>query len=98
MTASVIREIVFLEHLGAVHVGQVRTDLTGRQTLRRERDHQLVDAGELALPLLHDLRLERPIPIPRYLDLDLATSVKSVFDRDPLRELPRSRPSTACLG
>jgi hypothetical protein len=50
----------------------VRGDLTGRQALGRQRDHQLVDAGEPRLPLRNDLRLERALTVPGHRDLDLA--------------------------
>src|SRR6266496_3094499 len=50
----------------------MRRDLPGSQSLRSERDHQLIDTGESALALLDDLRLERPITIARDVDLDLA--------------------------
>jgi len=50
----------------------VRADLTRRQSLGRERDDELVDAGEAPLPLGHDPGLERPVTVTRHLDLDLA--------------------------
>jgi hypothetical protein len=61
-----------LRDLGAIDVGQVRADLAGRQSLRSKRDHQLVDAGQPALPLPNDLRIERTLTVPRHFDLDRA--------------------------
>ena len=61
-----------LRDVCAVHVGEVRGDLAGRQSLRRERDDQLVDAAHPPLALADDLRLERPIAVARHLELDLA--------------------------
>jgi hypothetical protein len=58
--------------LCAIDVGEVRGDLARRQPLRRERDHQLFDACQPALPLLHDLRLERAVPVPGHGDVHLA--------------------------
>ena len=54
----------------------MRRDLPGRQPFRIQRQHDLVDLSQPALPLLHDLRLERPFPIPRHLDLHLAGRVR----------------------
>src|SRR6478672_13246220 len=42
----------------AVDLGKVRADLPGRQTSRGQRQHDLVNAVEPALPLTHDHRLE----------------------------------------
>ncbi|GAB3003113.1 hypothetical protein GCM10023080_081010 [Streptomyces pseudoechinosporeus] len=40
------------------------------EALRRERQHHLVDAGQAALPLLDDLRLEGAGGVPGHLHLD----------------------------
>ena len=48
------------------HVGQVRTDLPGREAFRRERNHQLVDAGKPTLTLRDDLRLERTCGVRKF--------------------------------
>ena len=56
-----------LRHLRAIHLGQVRAHLTGGQPLRGQRDHQVVHPTETTLPLRHDRRGERPIPIPGHL-------------------------------
>jgi hypothetical protein len=58
---------------GAVDLGEVRGDLAGGQALGIEREHHLIDPVEPALPLAHDLRLERAGTIPRDVDLDLAS-------------------------
>jgi hypothetical protein len=48
---------------GAIDLGQIGLDLTGRQALRRQRDHHLVHAGQALLPLLDDLRLEAALAV-----------------------------------
>ena len=50
----------------------MRGDLTGRQPLCRERDHQLIDTRQAALALLDDLRLERPLAVAGDVDPNLA--------------------------
>ncbi len=61
-----------LGDLRTVDLGQVGGDLTVGEALRRQRQHHLVHAGQPALPLLHDLRLERARHIPGHLHLDRA--------------------------
>jgi hypothetical protein len=61
-----------LAHRRAVDLGEVRGDLPGGQALGIQRQDDLVDPGQPPLPLLHDLRLERPGPVPRHVDLHLA--------------------------
>lgn len=41
-----------------------------RQPLRRQRQDHLVHPAQTPLPLLDQLRLERPCPVPRHSDLD----------------------------
>ena len=50
----------------------MRRDLTRREPAGSERQHDLVHAGQPPLPLLDDLRVERPVPISRHVDLDRA--------------------------
>ncbi len=50
---------------GAVDVSEVRADLPGRQPSRGQRQHDLVDAVQPTLPLVHDLRLQAPVAVPR---------------------------------
>ncbi len=57
---------------GAVDLGQMRGDLPGRQALRRQRQHDPVDATQAALPLAHDRRLKAAVAIPRDFKLDRA--------------------------
>jgi hypothetical protein len=57
-------------HVGAVHLGQMRGDLTGRQTLRRQRDHHVLNPGQSPLTLLHDLRLEAAVPVTGHADVN----------------------------
>ena len=47
-------------------------DLTGRQPLRRQRDHHRIDPIEAALVLAHRHRFEGPVTIPRGVDLHRA--------------------------
>jgi len=61
-----------LGHLAAVHVGQVRADVSVRHPPRRQRQDDVLDRPQPPLPLGDDDRLERPGPIPRHVDLDRA--------------------------
>ena len=67
-----IRADRLLAHRCAVDLGEVRTDLPGRQTLGIQRQHDLIDTVQPPLPFAHDLRLERAGTISRRLDLDRA--------------------------
>ena len=58
-----------LADLRAVDLGEVRRDLTGRQPAGSQRQHDLVDPVQAALPLTHDHRVERAVPVPGDLDL-----------------------------
>jgi hypothetical protein len=51
---------------------EMRSDLPGRQTTRRQRQHDLINARQSALSLLDDLRLKRRLGVPGDLDLDWA--------------------------
>jgi hypothetical protein len=53
----------------------MRRDLSGGQPFRIQRQHDLVHIGEPALPLFHDLRLERPFPVAGNIDADLTCSI-----------------------
>ena len=48
----------------------MRLHLPGGETLRGQRDHQLVDPGQPPLPLGDDLRLEGGVPVAGDVDLD----------------------------
>ena len=61
--------MVSLPDRGAVDVGEVRRDLASGQASGRQRQDDLVDPGQPALPFLHDRRLERAVPITGHLDL-----------------------------
>jgi len=74
-TASVIHEIVSLEDRGAVHLGEACGDPPGRQPLRIQGDRDRVDVARAPLPLRHDHRLERVVPVPRHLNVDLPRGV-----------------------
>jgi hypothetical protein len=50
----------------------VRRDVAGGHAARGQRQHDLIDAIQTPMPLAHDRRLERAIPITRHLDLDRA--------------------------
>jgi hypothetical protein len=58
--------------VGRVHLHQMRFDLTGRQTFRRQRDDHRIDPVEAPLTLLHRFGFERPVTISRHVDLDRA--------------------------
>ncbi|GGT84747.1 hypothetical protein GCM10010289_00330 [Streptomyces violascens] len=79
------RDDGLLGHLGAVDLGQVRGYLAVGEPLRGQREHHLVDAGQPALTLLDDLRLERAGHVPGHPHLYRA-DVSTVFERVPLRE------------
>jgi hypothetical protein len=85
-------------HRRAVDLGQVGLHLAGGEALRGQRDDQLVDPGQPALPLGDDLGLEGTVAVAGNVDLDRPTSVSTVLDRWPLREFPPSRPVTSCLS
>ena len=100
ITLSVIREIVSLRHRRAVDLGEVRADLPGRQPLRVQRQHDLIDPVQPALPLAprSPVRTCRPGPAaPRCRPARVA-SVSTVLVRVPLRMLPGSRPAGSCLS
>jgi hypothetical protein len=96
----VIRETVSFEALAPYTLCEVRADLTGGHTPRAQAQHDLIDTGQPALPLRHDLGGERAVPIPRHVDGNLtgAASVGTVLARLPLRELPRFRPTGSRLS
>jgi hypothetical protein len=54
----------------AVDIGEVRGDLTGGQSLCRQRQDDLVDTGQPALAFLDDLRVEAAVGVAGHLDLD----------------------------
>ena len=58
--------------LDPVDLLQVRLDVPGRQAAAVERQDLVVEPLEPPLPLPHDLRLERPVPIAGRLDPHLA--------------------------
>ena len=97
-TWSVILETVSLRHRGAVDLGEVRRDLPGGQAAGGQRQHDLIDPGQPPLPLLHNLRLN-VASMSRGTSISTGPiSVSTVFDRTPLRELPRFRPTGSCLS
>ena len=48
----------------------MRRDLPGGQSLGGQRQHDLIDAGQPTLTLLHDHRIKVTVGVSRYLDLD----------------------------
>ena len=56
------------------------------------------DPVESALTLAHDRRLERAVPVTRHVDRDRPDLGQAVFDRMPLREFFRFRPTDSCLS
>lgn len=67
MTRSVIRLTVSFDTLAPVDLPEVRADLPGRQTLRIQRQHNLVDITDTPLTLLDDDRHERAVTVARHL-------------------------------
>lgn len=59
-----------LRDLGAVHIGQVRGDITVRHPAGGQGQHDVFDAPEPAPALLHDHRFERAGAVPGYIDRD----------------------------
>lgn len=55
-------------HVRAVDLGQVRADVTVRQSAGGQREHHVLHAAQPPRPLLHDARLERPGAVARHLD------------------------------
>jgi hypothetical protein len=55
-----------------IDLHQMGFDITGRQTLRRQRDDHRKDPIESPLTLLHRLRLEASVTIPRHFKIDRA--------------------------
>ena len=53
----------------------MRRDLSRGQSLRIQRQHDLVHIGKPPLPLLHDLRLERPVPVAGNIDADFTRRI-----------------------
>jgi len=49
----------------------MRRDVAGGQPAGIQRQHNLINAGQPALPLGHDHRLEAAVAIPRHFDRDL---------------------------
>ncbi len=70
--------------VGAIDLGQVGLDLARGQALRGERDDHLVDAGQAPLPFLHDLRLERSVPVARDGNLHRADLGQHRFGAGPV--------------
>ena len=60
----------FLRNRRTVDLSEMRRDLSRSQPLRIKRQDDLVNIGEPALPLLHDLRLESPSPVAGNIDAD----------------------------
>jgi hypothetical protein len=53
----------------------MRRDIPARHPLRIQRQHDLIHLSEPTLPLLHDLRFERTLPVPRHVNVDFAGGV-----------------------
>jgi hypothetical protein len=68
-----------------VDLGQVRLDLPSCQTLGVQGDDRLVEPGDPAGVLGHDLRLDRPVPVARHIQPCLTDSVRTVFAELPSR-------------
>ena len=64
-----------LGHRRAVHLGEMRADLTGGQPLGIQRQHHFVDVGQPPLTLLHDHWVERGFTVTRHVDLHVAAGI-----------------------
>jgi hypothetical protein len=81
-----------LRHRRTVNLREMRRDLTRRQPLRIQRQNDLIHPGQPPLPLLHDLRLERPRPVPRHIDLHVTAAVRQhLFGTGPVADVPAAR-------
>jgi hypothetical protein len=58
-----------LGHLRPVHLGQVRADLPVRESLGRQRHHQVLHPTQAPRPLGHHHRREATLTVPRHRDL-----------------------------
>jgi hypothetical protein len=67
-------------------------DLCGGHTARGQRQHDLVDPVQAALPLAHEYRVERAVPVTGTSVWTGPISVSTILARVPLREFPRLRP------
>ena len=76
------------EGMRAADFGRVRADLAVRQCLAGQRDHHPIDPAQPALPLAHEQRFERPVPVPRGRDSTSPMPVSAVLVRLRLGELP----------
>jgi hypothetical protein len=70
--------------LDPVDLFQVRLDVAGRQAAAFQGEDLVVEALEPPLPLPHDLRLERPLPIARRLDSHLSVLGDQRLRRRPI--------------
>jgi hypothetical protein len=81
-------------HLRPIDLGQVRGHLPGRETLRGERQHQLVDAGQAALTFLRTILGSKVPSRSRGTSMSTGpTSVTTILDRFPFREFDVARPA-----
>lgn len=83
----------------AVDLGEVRLHLAGRQALRRQAQHQFVDARQPPLERFFTITGSNvPSRSRGTLIVTSPTSVTTVFGRVPLRLLRPLRPTAACLS
>ncbi|MDT7595012.1 MAG: hypothetical protein QOJ06_558 [Pseudonocardiales bacterium] len=68
-TLSVIRLTVSRLTVAPYTWSEVRGDLSGGQPPGRQREHDLIDPVEAALPFAHDGRRETAVPVAGYLDV-----------------------------
>lgn len=84
---------------GAVDLGEVGADLSGRQALGRQRQHDRVDVAQASLAFGDDHRVEGALTISgTVISIGPTLSVSTVLVRTPLREFPLLRPATSCLS
>ncbi len=63
-------------HRRPVNLREMRGDLPGGHAFRIQRQHDLVNLGQPALPLLYDLRFERALSIPWHINAHLTGGVR----------------------
>jgi hypothetical protein len=76
--------MVSLKDLGVIDLPEMRRDVAGGQTAGIQRQNDLIDAGQPALPLGHDHRLEAAVAVPRHLDGDLTRVGQDRFGAFPV--------------
>jgi hypothetical protein len=75
----------------------MRGNLPVRQPLRRQRNHQIINTGQPPLPLGHNHRLKRGLPIPRHVNLHRPSLPQHRFRPGPIPRIPPIAPNRIML-